>query len=175
MKLFITGLKHSGKSTFAPMIAKRLNLISSDSDDLILALDGVTSVREYFKSVGSEGFKQTELNVTGSFIENTESFVLSLGGGVADNLPLMTLMKESGKIIYLRRDEKILLERILLKGGVPPFLDPNDVEGSFHTLFVRRSGIYEEYADLTIDLGPYSDKEETCERIMAIIRRQYGL
>lgn len=161
MRLFFTGIKHSGKTTFARRSAERLCLPWADSDDLILSLISPLSVREYYKVYGKEQFANTELEAVEKYLETNSDTLLSLGGGVADNAELMDLIKKSGKLIYLSREEAVLLRRILLKSGVPAFLDPDDVEGSFHTLFERRDGIYRRYADLVIELGEYSDKEET--------------
>ena len=53
----------------------------------------------------------------------------------------------------------------ILAGGIPPFLDPSDPQGSFHAIYERRSRVYEEYADIIIDLEVYEDIGRTKERI----------
>lgn len=170
MKLFFTGLKHSGKTTFAKLYAKEHGLLWADSDDLILQRIAPLSVREFYKERGKEAFMQAELSSTLDFIDTHSSFVLSLGGGAADNDELIQSASDEGFIVYLKRDERILLDRILLKNGVPPFLDPDDVEGSFHEIYLRRNEIYDEYSDLVIELGPYGDKVETFHMIDALIK-----
>ena len=169
MKLIFTGLKHSGKTTFARLTAEHFNTEWKDSDDLILERIKPLTIREFYKSKGKLAFMDAESKCVLSYIEKNDNFVLSLGGGVADNSFLMDKLNESGFIIYLVREEKVLLKKILEKGGIPPFLDQNDVESSFHTLYLRRDAVYRKYADLIIDLGPYGDKNETLIRILNAI------
>ena len=54
---------------------------------------------------------------------------------------------------------------VILKHGVPAFLDPDDIEGSFHEVYERRDAMYRKVADLIIDLGPYGDKAEAAALI----------
>lgn len=170
MKIFFTGLKHSGKTTFARMYAERHSLLWADSDDLILERISPLTVREYFRSEGKDAFMALEKETSCAFIESKDDFSLSFGGGAADNLPLMQLAKENGFIVYLTRAEDILLERIILKNGIPPFLDKDDPKGSFHVIYERRDAVYRKYASLVIDLGPYGDKEETYQLIESRIQ-----
>ena len=115
MRLFITGMKHSGKSSFAPMVASRLGLPCADSDELLGQLTGGRSVRDFYAQEGKEAFMAAEYAAVAAYIGQTDSFVLALGGGAADNARLMDLMASSGTIVYLRRAEDDLLERVQLK------------------------------------------------------------
>ncbi len=159
--LIFSGIKHSGKSLFASLVATLLSLSSFDLDDLILTSVDTPTIREFFIKNGKDKFQAEEIMAYKALASSKPSpFVLSLGGGAADNTPLMDDIKSGDNyIIYLKRREDLVLEKILTK-GLPPFLDKNDIEGSFHTLYMRRDRIYSEYADLIIDLGDYSDKEE---------------
>ena len=62
-------------------------------------------------------------------------------------------------MIYLKVPEEILLKRIL-KGGVPPFLDPLNVKGSFSELYKSRDALYGKFSDIVIELYTYSDINE---------------
>ena len=159
--LFFTGIKHSGKTTFAKRIASRLGFEFKDADDLISAHIGDMSVREFYRQKGKEAFMEVEKEAVSSFLSSApSSLVLSLGGGASDNTPLMEEMKEKGTIIYLRREKEDMLP-VILRNGVPAFLDKDDIQGSFSALYERRDGIYRRYADLIVDLGPYGDKDQT--------------
>lgn len=168
--LYFVGIKHSGKTTFARRVADRLTLAFSDADDLILSSISPLSVREYYRDKGKQEFMKAEYEAVSAFIDHTkERVVLSLGGGASDNLPLMEKLKESGEIIYLKRKEEDILP-VILRNGIPPFLDKDDVEGSFHALYERRSAIYESYSSLSIDLGEYGDKDKTEEMILSTLK-----
>ena len=173
-RFYFVGIKHSGKTTQARLAAAMLGMEYIDADDLVLqGLSGET-IREAYRREGKEAFARRELEAVSRFIEDHDSFILSLGGGASDNKALMDTLKESGKIIYLTRCEKEMLP-VILRHGIPPFLDEDDLEGSFHALYQRRDAIYRSYADLIIDLGPYGDKEETAKRTAQAIREEYDV
>ena len=140
MHLFFVGMKHCGKSTFAPLIAEDAGMTCADSDDLLLMMPDITSVRSFYRTHGQEAFMMRELEAVEKYLD------------------------KKGKIVYLKRNEKLLLEKIM-KNGLPPFLDPADPQGSFHVIYERRSRVYEEYADMIIDLEVYEDIGRTKERI----------
>lgn len=169
MSLFFTGLKHSGKTTAAKRVASALSRRWIDSDDLMLShLDGM-SVREFYREKGKDAFMELENRVVGAYLEENPDCVMSLGGGAADNAPLMETLKKSGKIVYLSRPEGTLLSKVLAKSGVPAFLDKDDVEGSWHRIYERRDSIYSKYADIRIELGDYQDKDETMNMILSLL------
>lgn len=164
--IFISGIKHSGKTTFARLLAEKYKRPFIDSDDLVLEIIKPYSVREYYQKYGKGHFMAMEEDAIKGFLNNNNGmFFLSLGGGACDNKGLMDLVKENGKLIYLVRDEKDMLE-VILKHGRPAFLDPEDLEGSFHKLYIERDEKYRSYADLTIDMGPYRDRIETLEMLV---------
>ena len=85
---------------------------------------------------------------------------MSLGGGACDNKALIELLKENGKLIYLRRNEEEMLP-VILKHGIPAFLDENNLKSSFHEVYERRDKAYSSIADKIIEMGPYRDRGET--------------
>lgn len=108
-------------------------------------------------------------------LENSNNTIISLGGGASDNDKLINILKEYGRIIYLYRNEQLILP-IILKDGIPPFLDRNDISGSFHSLFQRRDNIYKKISDLEIDMGEYGDKYGIADKIEKILKDNgYGL
>lgn len=168
-RIFFAGIKHSGKTRMAKLVSAMLGMESVDADDLALPLLDGLAVREYYRKYGKEAFMKKEYEAVKHYSEGRESFIMSLGGGASDNSDLMGFIKNSGCIIYLRRNEKDMLP-VILRDGIPPFLDANDPEGSFHDLYQKRDMKYRAGADLVIDLGPYQDKEETAKRILSALK-----
>ncbi len=166
--LFISGIKHAGKTTAAKHIAKHYNLPHLDTDDLILSYLNIDNVRQFYISEGKERFMEVEKEALKSYLDKNIDSVISLGGGACDNDELISLCKENGVLIYISRPEKVLLQCIL-KHGVPPFLDENDVEGSFHSLFIKRDSKYRTVADYIIELGQFKSKEETASEIISFL------
>ncbi|GEM_PF-213348 len=61
--IFLTGLKHCGKTTLGKMLATRTGRRFYDLDDLLLdeaRRDGYTSVRELYRTAGREKFQEYE-------------------------------------------------------------------------------------------------------------------
>ena len=173
--LFFTGIKHSGKTTFASMVANSFSMGFEDADQLILNKTKAESIRKFFIENGKDKFMDTELSLCLEYIESNDNFILSLGGGAADNMPLMNALKENGTIIYLARRESDILP-VILKHGIPPFLDKDNPQASFHKIYTQRDAIYREYADLVIELGPYGDKNTTKLKIEKTLKENgYGL
>ena len=104
---------------------------------------------------------------------------------IRDTFPLYTLHDEvhicnvlnlmaellGDEIERLNRDEAAMLP-VILKHGIPPFLDPERLEESFHELYQRRDRIYRDIADITIDLGPYRDKKETAQDLVSALEEK---
>lgn len=175
-RLFFVGIKHSGKTTFAKRMAKRFDYSFVDADDLMKeALNG-ESVRDFYKREGKAAFMALEAKVIKAFLDGkADSLVLSLGGGASDNEPLMETLKKSGKIIYLTRREEEMLP-VILRHGIPAFLDPNNLEASFHEIYLRRDSIYRAWADEIVDLGTYRDRDETEQCLYNTLRELgYGV
>lgn len=163
--IFFVGLKHSGKTLFSHIVASHLSLRCFDLDELILD-DIDLSIRDFYKTYGKEAFMEKEISAYERLKnKEEEGYILSLGGGVSDNTPLMDELKKDGVIIYLKREELDMLP-FILKSGIPPFLDKNNLTSSFHDLYEKRDRIYSSYASLTIELGRYGDKEKTAKLII---------
>ena len=159
-RIFFAGIKHSGKTGMAKLVSAMSGLPCADSDDLILPLIQPMSVREFYKTDGKVAFMEKEAEAVREYISSHDSFIISLGGGACDNSALTDMIRSNnGRIVYLKRPENSMLP-VILKHGVPAFLDPDDIEGSFHEVYERRDAMYRKVADLIIDLGPYGDKAE---------------
>jgi shikimate kinase len=163
LPLFFCGLKHCGKSTLGSLIAEKHHLQFSDADDLIL--DSLQTqyarkitVREYYRTFGREAFAEIEFASLRNYLAQSADakksrLLVALGGGACDNNRLIQHIRISGgTIFYIQQDEKILLTRIM-KNGIPPFLDQNAPEVSFHNLFRERDEKYRVISDYIIDIS----------------------
>lgn len=160
--LFFCGIKHSGKTTLGSLVAKKAGYRSIDNDDLILKdRPELLSIRELYGSEGKDAFMAQEAASLQAYLTPLpKNTIISLGGGACDNERLISLAKASGTMVYLKVAEKILLKRIL-QGGVPPFLDSNNVELSFSELYSSRDARYGKFSDIVIELPPYTDIYES--------------
>jgi len=179
---FLTGIKHSGKSNVGHYAATHLNLKASvnfiDVDDLIIEMlsPSYHSIRTFYEIEGKDAFMDVEFRSLHTFLRNikdNECYVIALGGGACDNAPLVDLMKTWGTVIYLSLQEKTLLQRIVKK-GVPPFLDKNNIESSFHDLFVKRDGQYRIISDFVVSLADLESIESNGSRLASFITQLLG-
>lgn len=153
-RIILAGIKHSGKSTIGWDLSSKLGLYFADLDDLILRdAQEYKTVRELYRELGLEGFKNQEFKSLKHFIKIYEgkSFVLSLGGGTIENRPAIDLIKKSDvKTYFLDADLSVLYDRII-KGGIPPFLEGDDPYKNFEIMYNKRSNLYSDWADVQVN------------------------
>ena len=111
--LFIAGIKHSGKTTFAKLLAEKYNLPHIDNDQLILEFLKIDNIRQFYKAEGKAMFMQAEALALASFLDRREDAVISLGGGAADNEQLITLLNTAQLFTLPKRTTTEL------KDGIP--------------------------------------------------------
>ena len=80
MKLFLVGLPGSGKSTFGKQLAKRLDLLFIDLDDVIEA-KAQQPIREIFAQQGADYFREVEREALLNTISKNSDFVMATVGG----------------------------------------------------------------------------------------------
>lgn len=159
----ITGLKHSGKSSVTPGIARALGLPALDLDDETLTLmrrglekpETGNTLRDYYRAYGGDTFRRYEADALEALTEERYRGLLACGGGLVDNARGRTLLTKVAFIVYLTVDFDTLYERVA-RGGIPPFLDADDPKGSFLALAQRREAAYRELAHLVVPLGDRS-------------------
>ncbi|NCB01077.1 MAG: shikimate kinase [Spirochaetia bacterium] len=175
---FLTGIKHSGKSSVGRAVARLLGAHFIDIDDLIVDIlpIGYDSIRSFYKEEGKEAFMSLELKCVEEYLLSVHPhivYIIALGGGACDNIPLTTMLKERGVILYLSLLEETLLQRIKEK-GVPPFLDKDDLEGSFHSLFSQRDGQYRQLSDFVVSLRDFESIESNAKKVASFITQLLG-
>ena len=178
-RVFIMGIKHSGKSTLGAMLARHVGGTFIDLDDVILqrfsrSRHGLfTSVREVYRTLGPQGFAEIEAEAAGEVSSyptpREEMQVVALGGGTIENQRAMTHLDASGVFLYLVQQEQILYRRIIA-GGIPPFLDCADPAASFHELFLRRDALYRQRADCIVDIVNKNQAESLAAVIQSLER-----
>lgn len=171
--LFFCGIKHSGKTSLGRLVAQKSGYRSMDNDELILKdRPELLSIRELYIREGKAAFMAQEVASLQAFLAcNPENTIISLGGGACDNKSLIALTKASGTVVYLKVAQETLLKRIL-RGGVPPFLDPLDVKGSFSDLYRSRDALYGKFSDIVIELPPYTDVNESATYLFSRLSKE---
>lgn len=199
--IFLTGLKHCGKTTLGKMLATRTGRLFYDLDDLLLEearRDGYTSVRNLYRTAGRKKFQEYEAeaakkactslgpkrvsitkssdhlyspNLQGDVEGDAGGAVFSLGGGTIENGGALPVITASGSLIYLQVAEEVLFERIR-KNGLPPFLNGTQpADELFHELFLRRHPLYIKHADFILEL-PNQAVEDNFELLYSQLKEK---
>ena len=120
-RIYLTGYMTSGKSTIGPILA---NVIGWDFYDLdqVIEVEQGKSVVEIFEINGEDFFRDYETK-TLTRLSKLENVIVSLGGGTISNNNNFSIIKESGKLIYLKVAPEIIYKRIKNKINRPLFRD----------------------------------------------------
>lgn len=110
MRIFIIGYKSSGKTTIGKKLANRLKMEFIDLDEYIERKAG-RSVPEIYIDEGDEKFRTIEWKALNEIIHK-DNIVVSTGGGVPCHCDNMHIMRENGKVLYLKLDNDTLVSRL---------------------------------------------------------------
>ena len=148
----LIGYRGSGKSTVAPLLARRLGWDWIDSDVEIERRAGRT-IREIFADLGEAGFRRQEHDVLQELLAR-EQLVIAAGGGAILNDATRARMKSSGPVVWLRASMETLAARI---AGDATTADrrPNLAGGGpaeITAMLAVRTPLYQETASLVVDV-----------------------
>lgn len=149
-KLYLIGLMGAGKTTIGRQLARKLHLEFYDSDREIEARTGV-SIPTVFEIEGEDGFRRREAQVIAE-LACLPPCVIATGGGVVLRQENRDVLKASGWVVYLDVPPQILWERTRLDRN-RPLLRVDDPLERLRELYVQRSPLYREAADIVIDGG----------------------
>lgn len=184
MSIILMGIKHCGKSTQGRIISKKLSVPFFDTDDVIFEMTGKTP-RQIYTELGNEGFQEAEEKACLFLLEKINSSaeknaVIATGGGICGNKKALDVLKKIGTFVFLKTPERIASFRVLREISVaqdgtllnvPAFIEKKnprsvaDAKKIFHDFFIERECIYEQLADVVIDMSS-SSKEANAAKII---------
>lgn len=161
-KVILTGFMGCGKSTIGRILAEKRGQEFLDTDYYIEQKQG-RSISDIFATQGEEAFRDMETEALRELIQNQESMVIALGGGlpIGGNLygeePVRQrallrgeqnreLLAELGYVFYLKITPGEVYRR--LKGDTTrPLLQTEDPYARITELLQQRDAWYEKCAD----------------------------
>ena len=151
----------AGKTTIGQHLARRLGWRHLDSDAQVEAATG-RSVVQIFAQDGEPAFRAEEARALAAAVDSTDPAVISVAGGAVLDPANRALLRSTGGVVWLRARPETLAERVGTGAGRP--LLEGDPAGNLIRLDAVRRPLYEEVADLTVDVDDV-EPEEVAGRI----------
>ena len=152
----------AGKTTVGTLLAKKLECSYLDSDAEVETSTG-HSVRQIFESRGEAAFRAEEARVLRESLREPERSVISVAGGAVLSQENRALISSGGTVVWLRARVTTLAERVGVSDHRPLLGD--DPEAALARLYEIRRPLYEELADVTVDV----DDARPADVVRAII------
>lgn len=164
MKIVLIGFMGAGKSSIASVLSQKLGLEFVEMDDLTLQKSGRISINEIFAKDGESAFRQLEITAAKT-LSDSKNIIISAGGGVVQYKPIMDLLKNNGRIIYLDTPFEVIEKRLAGDDTRPLFKNKENARKLYDT----RKKMYEEYSDATVSTGNKSI-EQVAEEIIKVVK-----
>ena len=136
--LVFLGMMGSGKTTLGKIVSKKLNKEFIDIDQLIEIQEGMT-ISDIFQKKGESFFRKFEERISIQNLKKSNS-VISLGGGAFINKKIQKEVLKNHISIWLKWDNKNLINRIKNSRKRPIAMQLNDID--LNKLIDDRSKIY---------------------------------
>ena len=141
------GMMGSGKSIIGSKIAKIIKFDFLDTDAFIEKETG-KSINQIFDNFGEAYFRELEQKYISKILLK-KNYVISLGGGVMNNVNLRKILKQKSFNIYLCVSNSDLLKR-LENSNKRPLIKNKNIKNILEELLKKREKYYNK-ADLKIE------------------------
>ncbi|MSP85958.1 MAG: shikimate kinase [Methylotenera sp.] len=160
----------AGKTTIGRLIAKEMGMDFHDSDHEIERNTGV-KIPLIFELEGEAGFRKRETAAIEDLCQ-LNNIVLATGGGAVLVPENRQLLKNNGKIIYLRASVHDLWQRTR-NDKSRPLLQGSNIKQKLEQLYLERNPLYTALADFIVDTGVQS-ATEISHHIEQLIRNDHA-
>jgi shikimate dehydrogenase len=137
--IVLVGMPGCGKTTIGLALAQALGRPFVDADSVIEERSGMT-IPAIFQAEGEEGFRRRETAILAD-LGKASGTVIATGGGCVTRPENYPLLHQNGRIVWIQRDLSCL----------PSDGRPLSQRHSAQTLYDQRKGLYEAFADLTME------------------------
>jgi shikimate kinase len=168
-RIYLVGLRGSGKSTVAKILARRLGWNFVDADDEIEAIAGC-SIAEILRTLGMPELRDREAQVLRK-VSQFDRHVIATAGGCVIREANRALMRSTGVGIWLTAKPDTLWQRMQrdpLTISRRPALTELDPRAEIDHLTAEREPWYREVADLAV-----ATDEQSPEQVAATILKSW--
>ncbi len=160
MIITLIGYRGTGKSSVAPVLARRLGWNCVDADVELEQQSGRT-IREIFDSSGEPEFRRLERETLVKLL-GRQRVVIAAGGGAILNPETRDDFRRAGPVVWLRADIETIAQRLTRDATTAqrrPSLTGQSILDEIADVLTRREPLYRETANIIIptDARPVSD------------------
>jgi shikimate kinase len=160
----LVGLMGVGKSTVGRRLAKVLERPFADVDEQVELRAGLT-IPVIFRTQGEDRFRRTEAEVFADLLARPAPLVVAAGGGAVTGAANRAALARAGAyVVWLRASAEFLA------GRTDPTHRPllaDDPEPTLARLLAERAPLYQEVADVEVDVEPFHVADEKPKRALA--------
>ena len=150
MNLILCGMMGAGKTTIGIKIAEITGMRWYDTDGVIVDKHG--KISDIFEYYGEAHFRKLETEVVKE-LAPMDNLVISTGGGLVLKSENNALLKQNGKIVFLRASHETLARRLHVDGTRPLLQTSTEsIRDRLSRLMKERMPIYEHVADFVVDV-----------------------
>ncbi len=160
MNIILSGMMGVGKTSVAIKIAERTRFRWYDTDIMISERHG--KISDLFEYYGEEHFRALETDIVRE-LSGRDDLVISTGGGLVLRRENSELLRQNGKIVFLRATFETLLTRVRADESRPLLKDAGRMAENLGLLLAERTPIYEANADLIVDTDGKTVEEVAAE------------
>lgn len=160
MNLILCGMMGCGKTTIGRNLAEKTNKKRYDTDEIIVEKYG--NIADIFTQKGETYFRQIETEIVRDLVKK-DGLIISVGGGLVLKDENVALLKNGGKIVYLRAEKQTLFNRLQKDTQRPLLQSAEGLSTRLDELLKTRSPIYERVADCIIVVDGKTPDEITTE------------
>lgn len=164
--IILIGFMGCGKTSVGVRLSYQMRRTMIDTDKWIENKQKMT-ISDIFGTYGEEAFRRMETECLKELIQTAERQIISVGGGLPVREENHRLLKELGKVIYLKVTPETVYLR-LKEDTSRPLLQVEDPLKQICTLMQKRAPVYEACADVIIEVSELSF-DEIMNQIMAAV------
>ena len=160
--IILIGFMGCGKSSVGIRLSYQLRRTMIDTDKWIEQRQKKT-ISQIFQESGEEAFRQMETECLKELIRTADRQIISVGGGLPMREENHELLKELGRVFYLKVTPETVYERVK-NDTTRPLLQVEDPMERIRTLMEKRAPVYEACTDVILEASDLT-LEEITEKI----------